>query len=144
MRTKTEKLVCTYEQASALKDFGIIQCSTFYFDNTKIDKPTLFVKCDIGYISISNPSPSMTFFEDRECLVSAFAAAELTPIINHLTGKAFEITGKYKEKYKETGEMDLLFKSEFIADVVLSAIEQKLITIEQINSMLTEGNLTAA
>lgn len=138
MKTKTENLVCTQVQAIELKKLGIVQYSIFYFG--AINSTTiLFVNNDLRYIPLNNcyskPGPSLVINE--EC-ASAYTITELTPIIRHLTNKAFELPEQYKEKYKGIDEMVLLFNSEFITDLVLSALEQKVITVEQINRMLID------
>lgn len=141
MKTKPTDLVCTPEQAIELKQKGVVQCSIFYFGAIR-SEPILFVNTDPNYIPLDNTwsKPCTFLIENTEC-ASAFSIIELEPIVQFLAGKPFELTGEIKEKYKGVDEMDLLFKSEFISDMVLSALEQKLITIEQINRMLIGGKL---
>lgn len=139
MKTKTENLVCTPEQAIQLKKLGVVQYSIFYFGDIS-RTPTQFVNNDLRYTPLNErySKPNAHLIINDEC-ASAFTISELTPVIRHLADKAFELTGKCKEKYKHTEELVLLFNCEFIIDLVLEALEHKVITVEQINKMLSEN-----
>lgn len=138
MKTKTSDLVCTPEQAIELKKLGVVQYSLFFFGPKE---PILFANNDTDYFQSNScySKPSILKLENQYC-ASAFTITELRPVVKHLAVKAFELSVKCKEKYKEIDEMDLLFRPEFITDMILSALEQKVITVEQINTMLTEKN----
>ncbi|MDO9186964.1 MAG: hypothetical protein Q7W13_13200 [Bacteroidia bacterium] len=140
MNTKTEDLVCTPEQAIKLKELGVVQCSVFYFGDVKSEM-VLLVNNEEDYTPLNSTycKPITNLVDNPQC-VCAFTIVELVPIVKYLAGKPFEMLGIYKEKYKDIDEADLLFRSEFIADMILSALEQKLITVEQINKLLIGVN----
>lgn len=137
MTTTTINLVCTPEQASELKALGVSQSSTFYFLNPKTDNPDLFIKCELAYISILYSSTySGSKFDEKECIASAFTVTELAPVIKSLARTSFQLLEKHNKKYKGIREVELIFSPEYIADCVLSGLEQKAITIDQVNKML--------
>lgn len=141
MKTKATELVCSPEQAAELKKSGIIQQSVFYYLYLDIAMPLLFVNVDPDYYpfikEFSTPIIKVRHGNESLDSVSAFTLTELAPVIKDLYEKHF--TGSVMEKYTDINEMELLFNPIFIADVILLALQKKVISIEQVNQRILEG-----
>lgn len=136
MKTKSEDLVCSAEQAEKMKHLGVKQCSTFFYDNKR--------KLQVNtYRSHERFAVYPEATETQLGSMAAFTSTELIPVFAVLT--VINATGskEIQEKYAKIisplspAETHIVMASpKFYADAILDAIELKTISVEQVNELL--------
>lgn len=133
------KIVCSPEQATELKRLGIKQSSIFYYDCKEIGRSSRLLVCAVQHSNNSNllytPFKSKVVWKD-DSTVSAYTVTELAPVISYIYANNIHI--QIPQKYDNMNEADAIFTPDFIADIILYALNNNLITVEMVNSLMVD------
>jgi hypothetical protein len=127
---KLEHLVCTYEQAAALKQFGIDQHS--YFSWTGI--PSLEVPLHVARTEEIHQTYSSIFYTVRK---AAFTVTELMLMMqgDMLATKRLQVL--FKSQLIQHQPITELITAPFLAQQLIEMLQLRLVTPESINEHAT-------
>lgn len=141
MKKTINDLVCTPAQALKLKKLGIKQRSVFYFNylpNMSSDTAKLFINIEFSNSVHNYRTPCLDYIPKKPTVAAAFTLQEILPLMDKIDADKLELPKELKQKYDD---IDFLFwsteiKPELFVDTIIIAIEQKAISVNEINQFL--------